>query len=90
MDWMLSSFLPSLFEALSAVEVGNEDAVLAYLKLYHQLCKSMGHHFTTNRIKPMFKEGLRQAEDSIVNMEDSVNPHNLPSLAVIPVRQICS
>jgi hypothetical protein len=86
MDWMLNSFLTGLFEAVSAIEVANEEAVLAYMKLYHQLCKSLGQHFTVNRIKPIFKEGLRHAEDSFANnLDDSAETPNLPSLAVIPV-----
>lgn len=85
---MLNYFLPGLFEAVSAIEVANEEAVLAYMKLYHQLCKSLGQHFTVNRVKPIFKEGLRHAEDSYANnLDESAESPNLPSLAVIPVNQ---
>jgi len=86
MEWMLNSFLTGLFEALSAIEVANKEAVLSYMKLYHQLCKSLGQHFTVNRVKPIFKEGLRHAEDSFANnLDDNAETPNLPSLAVIPV-----
>ncbi|CAB3369196.1 Hypothetical predicted protein [Cloeon dipterum] len=85
MDWVLSAFIPGLFDALCSVDVGNEDALLAYVKFYHQLSKVMGKHFTLNRIKPMFKEGLRSAEESLSNLDNNSDPQTPPSLILIPV-----
>ncbi|XP_059468785.1 RAB11-binding protein RELCH homolog isoform X2 [Neocloeon triangulifer] len=85
MEWMLSVFLSNLFDVLCCVDVASEDAVLAFVKFYHQLSKSMGQHFTQNRIKPMFKESLRQLEDSLTNLDDNIESQGVTSLVLIPV-----
>lgn len=91
LEWVINIFLPELYEILCSLDISNEEIVVAFVKLYHFICKGFGKNFTTQKIKPLFKEGLKNLEESVSNLgAGQDNNETQASLMVIPVSLLCA